>query len=1053
MRSPGGLDAVRLRPGTGATAWLESRVAEHQAGEPLQPVTVVMPSNQAGLALRRQMAQRSYANVRTTVLARLAEAAGAASLAAAGMRPLTTVTEEASIRAAARRAGGFGEVGEHRAVVDTLRALFRELRSLGTPESERAALAARSRLAQAALDAFTAWRALLKESSLYDATDLLEAATAEIGAGRCAAVAADWGPVIVHLPSRISSPERGFLAALAAQVPVEIGWPWLDDETADSESIAEALSFGIDWPSLPTSGTGAHPPTIAIITAPDAAEEVRAVVRSIAADLEAGVPLHHIAVAYRHEEPYAQLVRDTLRAAELPWSGLVGKPIAESFAGRGLLGLLHLEGDGFSRPAVLSWLSSLPHDGSHGPSVAQWDRLSRDAGIVRGAPQWQQRLAFKRAEDQRSLDQLQKEDDDATQGRRKHIAGEIAAAQWMEDVIRRVSAGTEPPPHSGWRELVAWAQRLREDFVPTSPDWPADQLEAGQLVDEVLSGLAAAGDLDTDVHVERFIEHLDDALRNRRRPEGRLGHGVVVGPVASTAGMTFEKVFVVGMTERAFPTPPPVDPIFPAGEDDPLRKRSRRLAGERRAFLGLLASTAGATLSAPEFDGEQRDAYAARWLLEVAARLNGSPLGAGELRGLATDRELRPWFTRFASAMAGMVSGPSALNLAEYRVLEAQRFEGGGLASSALALRADLPLGRHLEVVAARGSSRFTKFDGNLAEAVPFSTTLNVGLAGISISPTGIEIWAQCAFRYFMARTLGIQPTERPEDEEGWSISALDRGSLVHGIIEEFFSTLHAEGRPRAGERYDEADHASIAEIASRRFAELEARGQTGYRLAWLNEQDAIRTDLRTFLAKDAEFRLEHGLVPAHFEKGFGWAEGWPAAEVPLAGGGRVMMRGYVDRVDEGPGRVYVTDYKTGRAMQQRDFDGDPVIAGTKLQLAAYSSAIRARYLGEHREAPAITAAYWYTSTRGGFARVEVSDAVRAAERLTEVVTVINEGVRRGAFPQVPGEDQERPRRTTWQNCAYCDFNRVCPSGRDQLRERKRHEPGADLHDRLSVTR
>ena len=1051
MSAPSGLVAVRLRPGEGALAWLEGRVAAFQEGDPLQPVTVVMPSNQAGLALRRHLARAAYANVRTTVLGRLAESAGAAALAAAGRRPLTAVTEEASIRAAARQAGGFGQVGDHRAVVSTLRSLFRDLRTLGIPDSRVAELAGRSRLAAAALEAYAAWRNLLTERGLYDSVEVLEAAAAEVRSGRVGGVVGEWGPLVVHLPSRLSAPECAFLAALGSQVRVEIAWPWLDDDIADSEPASEAASLGLSWPEIPSGGEpGVRPPT-RIMTAPDAAEEVRAVVRAVAAALESGVPLHRVAITYRTEEPYAQLVRETLRAAELPWSGLVGKPVSESFAGRGLLGLLHLQGDGFSRPAVLNWLSSLPHDGKHGPSVAQWDRISRDAGVVRGAAQWQQRLALKRAEDQRALDDLQREDDDATEGRRRHIASGIQAAQWMEDVVRRIAAGTQAPPGAGWSDLVAWAQRLREEFVGTSRDWPADQVEAGQMVDEVLAGLAAAGDLDSHVSVERFVEHVEDALRSRRRPEGRLGHGVVVGPVASTAAMSFDLVFVVGMTERAFPTPTPVDPIFPSGADDPLRRRTRRLSAERQAFLGLVAGAQAVNLSAPEFDGEQRDAYAGRWLLEIASELNGAPLGAGELRGLKTDHAARPWFTRHASAMAGMLAGSTPLNLAELRVLEAQRHVGRGLAASALAGRPDLPLGRHLEVVAARSSSLFTRFDGNVAEALPLSTALSVGLAGISISPTGIEIWAQCAFRYFLARTLGIQPTERPEDEEGWSISALDRGSLVHGIIEEFFSSLQAQGRPRAGESYTEDDHDLIVEIAERRFQELEARGQTGYRLAWLNEQDAIRTDLRTFLAKDAEYRQEHGLVPAYFEKGFGWSEGWPAAEVPLPDGGRVMMRGYVDRVDEGPDRVYVTDYKTGRAMKQTDFDGDPVLAGTKLQLAAYSSAIRARYLSEQRAAPAITAAYWYTSAKGGFQRVEVSDAVRAEQRLSEVVTVINEGVRMGAFPQVPGEDQERPKRTTWQNCAYCDFNRVCPSGRDQLRERKRDEPGADLHERLAL--
>ena len=74
-----------------------------------------------------------------------------------------------------------------------------------------------------------------------------------------------------------------------------------------------------------------------------------------------------------------------------------------------------------------------------------------------------------------------------------------------------------------------------------------------------------------------------------------------------------------------------------------------------------------------------------------------------------------------------------------------------------------------------------------------------------------------------------------------------------------------------------------------------------------------------------------------------------------------------------------------------------------------------------------------------------------ASARLAEVLAVIDCGVRAGAFPQVPGTEQERPGRSTWDNCAYCPFDRVCATGRDLLWERKREDPVAAIHGELAL--
>jgi len=66
---------------------------------------------------------------------------------------------------------------------------------------------------------------------------------------------------------------------------------------------------------------------------------------------------------------------------------------------------------------------------------------------------------------------------------------------------------------------------------------------------------------------------------------------------------------------------------------------------------------------------------------------------------------------------------------------------------------------------------------------------------------------------------------------------------------------------------------------------------------------------------------------------------------------------------------------------------------------------------------------------------------------------VVNAGLTAGAFPQVPGEDGgSMPKRPAWSNCVFCDYHRVCPTGRDQIRERKKNEAGADMHARLALT-
>ena len=102
---PGGAveSAARLLTvpfGAPATDALAATIAAAKAGDLLAPVTVVVPGNLTGLALRRELGGRGDGlfNVRFFVLDRLAELLGAGTLAASGRRPLDDAVKAALVR-------------------------------------------------------------------------------------------------------------------------------------------------------------------------------------------------------------------------------------------------------------------------------------------------------------------------------------------------------------------------------------------------------------------------------------------------------------------------------------------------------------------------------------------------------------------------------------------------------------------------------------------------------------------------------------------------------------------------------------------------------------------------------------------------------------------------------------------------------------------------------------------------------------------------------------------------------------------------------------------
>jgi ATP-dependent helicase/nuclease subunit B len=1028
--------------GEPARAALERTVATVKGADALAPVTVVPPSPFAGLALRRALARRAPAglvNVRFLPLARVAELVGAPVLT--GSRPLTAALRAEAVRAVLTDdPGAFAAVAHHPATVRSLESTFRELRQL--QPAARAAMTVGPDPAASVARLFEAFRARTRE--FHDEDDLAGAAGRAIDSGSPAL--AELGHVVLYLPGRLSPAEWSLVAGLARRGALTAILERSGDADVATVLEAPAEARFAELLGSPSPTSAAPEPAVAaataIVNAPDPEDEARAVVRMVVARVRSGTPLHRIAVLYRQADPYARLAREQLTAARVAWNGPGARRLADSVAGRVLHALVRLPDGDFRRDQVAAFLAAGPVlDPDTGAPVpaARWDVLSRRAGVVGGLEQWRDRLARSRRASAAEIEAA-RADDEVPDATIRRLESDVEQLDRLAAFVAGAGVRLHPPAPADWPALAAWARGLLRAYLGSEGHrraWPEIEVEAAQRVEQALDGLAALAQIRGGADVATFVQAMESELEASVGRAGRFGVGVFAGPVAAAAGGDFDVVYVLGCSEGSFPPRSRDDPVLPerdrdaAGSDGVARRLVHR-AEERRDYLAALAAAPERVLTFPRADTRaQRKRLPSRWLVESAEILAGRRFGAEEL----TTFGATSWLHVIPSFEAGVCGGAEPGSVGEYdlRDFRAWRSARRPLARHPV-VAGDPRLAAGVAAVDARRSRRFTPFDGVVGATPALRPSPEQPL-----SPTSLEDWARCPFRYLLGRVLRLRELERPEETD--TISALERGSLVHAVLEEFVKT--AAPRTSPGQRWSSEERAQLLAIGERQCDVAEAAGITGRPLQWRLERRRILRDLATVLTSDEHVRAELGVVPSASgqEVDFGRG-GRPPLVVTLPDGRAVAFRGRIDRIDRSVdgSRAVVLDYKTGAPA--RDDPLDELRAGRRLQLPVY--ALAADALAGDDAAKETHAYYWYLARPGvdGLHGYELDD--EALGEFHDVLATILDGVEDGVFPAYPGAPRgDRRGRETFDNCAYCPFDRVCPPGRDDLWERKRDDPVA----------
>jgi RecB family exonuclease len=635
----------------------------------------------------------------------------------------------------------------------------------------------------------------------------------------------------------------------------------------------------------------------------------------------------------------------------------------------------------------------------------RWEQLLVDAAVIGSRDRWRQRLDGLANELQAKLAELS--DDDETKA---------AALTRTLDDLAAFTAYALPLIDllDGWPDTANWAEWLSQ-----LGDLATQALKRPDRVLAVLAELAPIAPVGP-ISLNEAVDVLGPLLLQRAVPPPPHRYGkVFVGPVEAARGLSFDAVFVPGLAERMFPRKIVEEPILL----DTLREQisgglvtnQSRLENERLALaLAVGAAEARICFSYPRLDlqAQPRPRVPSFYALEALRATEGRLPDFTEL----ARRAETPTTARLG--WSGPPDPADAIDSAEHDLAILDRLAAVGRPDAGAArylVTANPHLARALRARYQRWSKSWTGADGLVSRSeMARAAMAQHALAARSYSPTSLQTYARCPYRFFLYGILRLTPRLEPEPID--ELDPLQRGSLIHDIQFELFARLRREALLpiRAGNlnRVHKELDAVVAEVSARyhdNFAPAIKR-------VWLDGIAAIGADLREWLRRAS---LDNSsFVPGHFELSFGLElrRSERAADprsVPDAVGldCGIQLRGSIDLVERHSSRLMrVTDHKTGKVDAN---PGQIIAGGTSLQPLLYALAAEKLFAGE---AEISCGRLYFCTSRGGFTTLEVAldDPARAAA--VQVANTIGTAVHDAFLPAYPAKDE----------CARCDYQVVC---------------------------
>ena len=393
---------------------------------------------------------------------------------------------------------------------------------------------------------------------------------------------------------------------------------------------------------------------------------------------------------------------------------------------------------------------------------------------------------------------------------------------------------------------------------------------------------------------------------------------VKITRLSELRSLEFNTVFLCNFVEGSFPEDYRPDPLLP---DHPYRNEEEQLYNNRFMFYGVLKSFRERLyLLTPKREGE--------------ANLIPSPF-LGQLKASTTIEDmkvpnpLQGSVTGFLSRYGDHVWTSPELSTKEFPAEIAER----------------RPLINHVVKVE---KSREKTHDHLAYEGILTAKTLSPtsqkrleNRRQRIYSVTELETYAKCPFQYYVDKVLNFSIKEDETEDE---LSGLEKGSLLHNVIFEFYNNRRNQKRPpigQCGEATFQDAETQLNELLNRKATEQRDRRKekpiSENNLFWTIDIEKLRVALRKWLEAERTYGLP--VSPRYFEVNFGEkrkSKSRPrdpelSCDDPILIGD-VQMTGVIDRIDIGNGTFTIVDYKTGSSTVRMS----EILSGQSLQLPIY---------------------------------------------------------------------------------------------------------------------
>jgi ATP-dependent helicase/nuclease subunit B len=773
------------------------------------------------------------------------------------------------------------------------------------------------------------------------------------------------------------------------------------------------------------------------LEAPGAVGEARMAAREICCLLNDGASPGSIVVAVRHLPASVDLLQETFAEYDLPVDIEGEAPLARNSAVSTLLRAARLADDDWPFGPTTALLRSgyfRPNwpEVSADPEVAQRAeallRLLREPGgreayltVVR---RWALEIP-KGLEDEEALQKRREQTHDLA----KRALGffERFFAAW-DDAPKR---GT-PAQFADW--LKTFAERLGMTENGVGSFFPADREALVALFRELSAWAqhfqpARGRGLLTRIEFGRVLASLAFTAGLPRTPRGPGRVRILSAEAASV--LQVDHLLVLALGEGGFPQLAPPASLL----DDGFRQQmgwhpaspADRLASEMRLFFRLVSAAQkrlvlsypavdekGQTLLPCSFLLAVRDCFLPECLKDESAHLQHRRM---LIQGVREDVPLSP---------------------AEVRVRLAQHWHAqrstdavaGGLPDAVVAnLRAAAGVAK-----ARFATNDFTPYDGWLANpAIQAELATRFG-PGTILSPTALENYVACPFKFFVRSVLKVAPLEEPPEE----IESTNQGQAFHRAL----ARLHGRRKESGAHHPDDAVNEELLRYLDDVIKQEAERSSHAGKVLWDLEGKRLKRFGQRYGShwrKHVKAWNERAIYPRPelLEVAFGLPTGEDDGRgtrlVVCVDGIEVSVSGRIDRIDiaelpddQGLG-FWVIDYKTGRGA---NYVARELHEFKKLQLTLYALAAEEVLLAGRRARP-MGLAYWLVAEKGvktgmpGHHQATAwLDDASAWERirvtLRSWIVRLARGIRAGEFPLKPRSE----------SCtATCDFGEVCRIG------------------------